>query len=79
MPGHTSAVSRGEIGVLSNSGISHSALVNSGNAAILGHNSFKLNNNTNILGNGPATLGSTYGALGASNTLHGLNPLNGQP
>jgi len=72
-------VSRGEIGVFSNGGISHSALVNSGNQAILGHNSFKLTNNTNILGGGPATLGGTYGALGASNALHGLNSMNGQP
>lgn len=55
------------MGLLSNSGVSHSALVNSGNAAILGHNSFKLNNNSNVggnLGNGPATLGSSYGPMG---------------
>lgn len=63
------------MGILSQSGVSHSALVNSGNAAILGHNSFKLNNNgagAANLGNGPATLGSTYGALGNQNSMaHG--------
>jgi len=59
-------------GILSQSGVSHSALVNSGNAAILGHSSFKLNsNNPNLIGGaagaregGPDTLGSTYGAMG---------------
>ena len=72
-------------GVLSQSGVSHSALVNSGNAAILGHSSFKLGNtsNTNNLNNnmaagngggGPVTLGSTYGALGTSNGLHHQPP-----
>lgn len=52
--------------LLSQSGVSHSALVNSGNAAILGHHgSFKLNSNApGLAANGPATLGSTYGALG---------------
>ena len=65
--------------MLSQSGVSHSALVNSGNAAILGHQSFKLNNGTssNTLAGGgvgavggaggPAvTLGSTYGVIGSS-------------
>lgn len=80
---------RGDVGgILSGGGVSHSALVNSGNAAILGHNSFKLNNtaNTNNLNNnmaagadravggGPATLGSTYGALGTSSGLHHQPP-----
>lgn len=73
----TASGGRGE-GILSQSGVSHSALVNSGNAAILGHNSFKLGStsNTNNLNaanagvGGPATLGSTYGALGASSGLH---------
>jgi len=63
---------RGEM-LLSQSGVSHSALVNSGNAAILGHNSFKLPNNANnerVGANGPATLGSTYGALGGTSQLH---------
>ena len=57
------------------SNVSHSALVNSGNAAILGLsnglNSFKLNSNNNNLGNGPAALGGAYGAIGANHGLHG--------
>ena len=57
--------------------MSHSALVNSGNAAILGHsnnlNSFKLNSNNNNLGNGPAALGGAYGAIGANHGMHGPN------
>ena len=61
--------------LLSQSGVSHSALVNSGNAAILGHHqTFKLNSNNNNLvgvgGGGPATLGSTYGALGNANDMN---------
>ena len=66
---------RGEM-LLSQSGVSHSALVNSGNAAILGHghNSFKLSGAAQLgVGggaNGPPTLGSTYGALGNSNNQH---------
>ena len=61
--------------LLSQSGVSHSALVNSGNAAILGHHqTFKLNSNNNNLvgvgGGGPATLGSTYGALGNPNGIN---------
>ena len=61
--------------------MSHSALVNSGNAAILGHSSFKLGNNSNtnnlnaaIVGGGPVTLGSTYGALGTGSGLHHQPP-----
>ena len=68
-------------GILSQSGVSHSALVNSGNAAILGHSSFKIGSNAgagaagaasnNITNNnGPVTLGSTYGALGNPSGLH---------
>ena len=72
---------RGEM-LLSQSGVSHSALVNSGNAAILGHghNSFKLSGAAQLAGatgaNGPPTLGSTYGALGNSNNLQhpGFHP-----
>ena len=60
---------------LSQNNVSNSALVNSGNAAILGHsnglNSFKLNSNNNNLGNGPAALGGAYGAIGANHGLHG--------
>ena len=62
--------------LLSQSGVSHSALVNSGNAAILGHHqTFKLNSNNNnnlvgVGGGGPATLGSTYGAMGNANGLN---------
>ena len=59
--------------ILSQNNVSHSALVNSGNTAILGHsnglNSFKLNSNNNNQGNGPATMGGAYGAVG---TNHGL-------
>lgn len=70
-------------GILSQSGVSHSALVNSGNAAIhLGHSSFKIGNSNAVAAaaagasnsitnnNGPVTLGSTYGALGNSSGLH---------
>ena len=61
--------------LLSQNNVSHSALVNSGNAAILGHsnglNSFKLNSNNNNLGNGPAVMGGAYGAIGANHGLHG--------
>ena len=57
------------------SNVSHSALVNSGNAAILGLsnglNSFKLNSNNNNSGNGPAALGGAYGAVGTTHGLHG--------
>ena len=57
------------------SNVSHSALVNSGNAAILGLsnglNSFKLNSNNNNSGNGPAALGGAYGAVGTNHSLHG--------
>lgn len=60
---------------LSQSNVSRSALVNSGNAAILGHsnglNSFKLNSNNNNLGGGPAALGGAYGAIGANHGLPG--------
>ena len=68
-----------EAGILSQGGVSHSALVNSGNAAILGHNSFKLNSNNNNLaggaaaareGAGPVTLGSMYAALSNSGDRH---------
>ena len=63
--------------LLSQNNVSHSALVNSGNAAILGHsnglNSFKLNSNNNNLGNGPAALGGAYGAIGANHNMHGPN------
>jgi len=61
--------------LLSQNNVSHSALVNSGNAAILGHsnglNSFKLNSNNNNLGNGPAAMGGAYGAIGANHGLLG--------
>jgi len=56
---------RGDV-LLSQSGVSHSTLVNSGNAAILGHNSFKLSGANQMAGSGahgPSTLGSTYGAV----------------
>ena len=59
------------------SNVSHSALVNSGNAAILGLsnglNSFKLNSNNNNQGNGPATMGGAYGAVGTNHGLLGPN------
>jgi len=55
--------------------MARSALVNSGNAAILGHsnglNSFKLNSNNNGLGGGQAALGGAYGAIGANHGLLG--------
>lgn len=41
--GGTTRADSAAVGLLSQGGVSHSALVNSGNAAILGHNSFKLN------------------------------------
>ena len=59
-------------GLLTGSGVSHSALVNSGNAAILGHHSFKLNNNNAVnRDGGAAMLGNTYGAMNG--------PSHGQP
>jgi len=71
-----SAPGRGE-GLLSQNGVSHSALVNSGNAAILGHNSnlnsLKLNSNNNNFGNGSSSAAhGTYGAVGTiDGRLHG--------
>jgi hypothetical protein len=71
----SSAPGRGE-GFLNQNGVSHSALVNSGNAAILGHNSnlnsLKLNSNNNNFGNGSANAAhGTYGAVGTDARLHG--------
>lgn len=72
---HASTTGRGE-GLLNSNGVSHSALVNSGNAAILGHsnnlNSLKLNSNNNNFGAGSAAAAhsNTYGAVGADR-LHG--------
>ena len=73
----SSAPGRAE-GLLNQSGVSHSALVNSGNAAILGHsnnlNSLKLNSNNNNMvgGSAAAAMGSTYGAISTANErLHG--------
>ena len=55
---HSSSASGRAEGLLNQSGVSHSALVNSGNAAILGHNnnlnSLKLNSNNNNLVGGSA-------------------------
>jgi len=58
--------------------VSHSALVNSGNAAILGHNnnlnSLNLNSNNNNLINGnPSAQVSPYGT-NANHNMHGGNP-----
>jgi len=65
-------------GLLTQNGVSHSALVNTGNAAILGHNnnlnSFKLNSNNNNFGSGPsnAAHAGNYGAVVTGNDrLHG--------
>lgn len=73
----TSAPGRGE-GLLAQNGVSHSALVNTGNAAILGLgnnlNSLKLNSNNNNFGSGSANAAhaGTYGAVGTGNErLHG--------
>lgn len=65
MAGSGAAAASRADGLLTGSGVSHSALVNSGNAAILGHHSFKLNNNNavNREAGAPGTLGSTYGAM----------------
>ena len=73
----TSTTRTGDLGGLLQSGVSSSALVNSGQAALLGHNSFKLSGTGNasnlggVSGGGPTNLGSTYGALGSGGSgLH---------
>lgn len=77
-PSHASSAPGRTEGLLNASGVSHSALVNSGNAAILGHssnlNGLKLNSNNNNMTSNltAAAMGSTYGAVGTTNErLHG--------